>query len=391
MSTTSPFPVSEVGVRALLGLRSEPPPVVAGYELLGEIGDGGYGVVYRARDPKLERLVALKITAGEQDLDEARALAQIHHPNVVTVFDVGADRGRTWMAMELVRGREFGEWVHGRSPGEVLEVLHQVARGLAAIHEAGLKHGDVKPSNILVDKRGRAVIIDLGMARVEGPVGTMKWAAPEVRAGRPADHRSDQYSFGLLVRWALETAGKSAIANKFAERATEEDPAKRWKSIEESMAMLPGGPRRRWVIAAWIASVVIAVLATWAIPATGGGSVVPEWATAAAMLLEARNIATEREREREAFELADEAAEMLMPEHALVAAVGSAMVADELAIGADTDQKRSLAAAASLIAAEAFEEAGDSERGSAYRRKAKGLMIEMGLSENQAEAIAGVR
>ncbi|HMV69509.1 MAG TPA: serine/threonine-protein kinase, partial [Myxococcota bacterium] len=178
------------------------------YVVLHVLGAGGMGVVYEAWDPELERRVALKVLRPGSPMEraqrEAQALARITHPNVVSVHDVGVVAGQVFVVMELVAGEPLGGWARGRASGEVLDVLVQAGRGLAAAHAVGVVHRDVKPDNILVTRGGRAVVTDLGLARaptaaphpqaavgsltVTGTLlGTPAYMAPEQARGERVD------------------------------------------------------------------------------------------------------------------------------------------------------------------------------------------------------------
>jgi serine/threonine protein kinase len=161
----------------------EPGATVGRYRIRSELGSGGMGVVYRAHDPHLERDVALKILRPDRHegtdgslhtarmIREARALAQLSHPNVVSIFDVGVADGSVFIAMELVEGQTLRTWLQdGPQPiEEVREVFIQAAKGLIAAHGAHLVHRDFKPGNVLMtrDERGRWIckVVDFGLAR----------------------------------------------------------------------------------------------------------------------------------------------------------------------------------------------------------------------------------
>lgn len=195
---------------------------VGRYVILAVAGRGGFGVVYRAYDPELDRSVALKVLHEAADvtgvahhvLAEARALAKLRHPNIVSVYDVGEHDGRVYVAMEYVDGADLSAWLGAaeRPWEETGRVLSGAARGLAAAHAAGVVHRDFKPENILVDADGRGVVADFGLAiRVErdesgvaedmrgAPVGTPDYLAPELYDGADADSRSDVFSFCVSV------------------------------------------------------------------------------------------------------------------------------------------------------------------------------------------------
>ncbi|HEY5949349.1 MAG TPA: serine/threonine-protein kinase [Kofleriaceae bacterium] len=202
-----------------------PPEMIGRYQITTMLGSGAMGIVYEAIDPQLERRVAIKVLRGEGHRDrllrEARAAAQISHPNVIAVFDAGIADGEVFMAMELIRGRTLRQWLGEteRSWREIVAVAVKAGRGLAAIHRAGLVHRDVKPENVLVADDGRIIVTDLGLVRVEpgaapprtlqitqtgAVVGTPAYAAPE-QLDRPAaiDARADQFSYCVTVYEAL--------------------------------------------------------------------------------------------------------------------------------------------------------------------------------------------
>lgn len=145
------------------------------YVVQSKIGHGGMGVVYRARDTKLDREVALKLHLGSTGtsavrrlIREARAMAQLSHPNIVRVFDVGGHQGHVFIAMEYVRGGSLHQWLGDKRPwSDVLDRFIQAGRGLAAAHALGLVHRDFKPDNVLVDDTGRAQVADFGLATLD--------------------------------------------------------------------------------------------------------------------------------------------------------------------------------------------------------------------------------
>src|SRR5437773_11102988 len=150
------------------------------YRLVERIDEGGAGEVWRARDEKLDRNVAIKLLGPDADdafrarfADEARRAAAVVHPNVVTVFDEGRDGADAFMVMELVRGRTLRDVIVDRGPlrpHEAARLVAQVAAALDAAHEAGVIHCDVKPANVIVDQQGMAKLTDFGIARVaRGP------------------------------------------------------------------------------------------------------------------------------------------------------------------------------------------------------------------------------
>ena len=191
------------------------------YEILALIGSGGMGEVYKARDTRLDRLVAVKVSherVSDRFAHEARAVAALNHPNIVALYDVGEN----YIVTELVEGESLRN--AQLTPRRVLEVAAQVADGLAAAHALGIAHRDIKPENVMLARDGRAKILDFGLARhyaAGGPddatrtlpgtvLGTVGYMSPEQVRGQDADHRSDVFSFGLMLYEML--SGRRAFA-----------------------------------------------------------------------------------------------------------------------------------------------------------------------------------
>ena len=200
------------------------PATVGRYRILGEIGRGAMGAVYRAEDPKLGRQVAVKmisaaVAAGE-DRDEiaarfereARVAARLQHPNVVAVYDAGSEADSLFLVMELVDGDPLSRrLVRGEFPStdDALELAAQAADALAAAHESGVIHRDVKPGNLLIDRSGRVKVSDFGVAKAVGEktdltrtgmmVGSPAYMAPEQVKGMQLDGRSDLFSLGVVL------------------------------------------------------------------------------------------------------------------------------------------------------------------------------------------------
>jgi tRNA A-37 threonylcarbamoyl transferase component Bud32 len=191
------------------------------YELEEVVGHGGMSTVYKAHDSLLERNVALKVLHQQYNEDEdfverfkreARSVAQLQHPNIVTVIDRGEEAGRQYIVFEFIDGENLKELVvrKGRLDlHDALEVALEVARGLAFAHDHGLVHRDVKPQNVLLNGDGRAKVTDFGIARsldVEHSVtqtgtilGTSNYIAPEQASGQPVDAHTDVYSLGIVL------------------------------------------------------------------------------------------------------------------------------------------------------------------------------------------------
>jgi predicted Ser/Thr protein kinase len=191
------------------------------YELEELVGHGGMSSVYKAHDALLERYVALKVLHEQYSEDEefverfkreARSVAQLQHPNIVTVIDRGQQDGRQYIVFEYIDGENLKELVvrKGRlDVREALEIALEIARGLAFAHEHGLVHRDVKPQNVLLNGDGRAKVTDFGIARsrdVEQSVtqtgtvlGTSNYIAPEQASGQPVDEHTDVYSLGVVL------------------------------------------------------------------------------------------------------------------------------------------------------------------------------------------------
>ena len=242
-------PTRPAGSRRQAARRPAPLSLEAGqclaerYTVLGQLGQGGMGVVVSAYDAKLDRRVALKLLKARADsqgeseqrrlMREAQTMARLSHPHVVTVYDVGQlEDGRVFLAMEMVEGTTLRHWcqVEGRTWHQVLEAYLAAGRGLAAAHAVGLVHRDFKPDNVLVGKDGRVRVTDFGLARADetqlgdgsaaecapgSPLwemsltepglvpGTPKYMAPELLQGKPASARTDVYAFCLALYEAL--------------------------------------------------------------------------------------------------------------------------------------------------------------------------------------------
>jgi len=289
------------------------------YEIIEQLGQGGMGQVHAAWDSTLGRKVALKVLPAELVSDprerarlvrEAQALAKLSHPNVVHVYEVGEVEHGVFVAMELVEGSSLRAWqaARPRSRSEILEVYGQAGRGLAAAHRAGLVHRDVKPSNVLVGDDGRVRVVDFGLAQGPGlhsgtvsatgrrlsasspasvtrtgaQAGTPPYMAPEQFMDRPADARSDQFSFCVALYEALvgcrpfERAALHRVAERplppptrgehrlplwvgrVVRRGLAADPARRWPDMDALLHALASGDRWRRRVWTWSGPILLA-------------------------------------------------------------------------------------------------------------------------------------
>ncbi|MGH9241518.1 MAG: WD40 repeat domain-containing serine/threonine protein kinase [Vicinamibacterales bacterium] len=221
------------------------------YEVLSPIGAGGMGVVYRARDARLDRQVAIKVlSASDSDehvsllTREAKAIAALSHPNIVAVFDTGVQDGRMFVVMELLAGQTLRAALAAGGMGvrRAVDVAIQIARGLGAAHDTGLVHRDLKPENVFLTDDGQVKVLDFGLARrfnqspsdattaATGPgilMGTLGYMAPEQVRGQTVDPRADLFAFGAVLyemvtgRRAFQ---KSTAADTMTAILTEEPP-----------------------------------------------------------------------------------------------------------------------------------------------------------------------
>ena len=190
-------------------------------EVIELLGHGGMGVVYKGRQPLLDRLVAIKVVRPDVQLDEdfqarflreARTLAKLRHPYIVTVYDIGKSDQLYYLVMEYVEGASLRQLLVDRAISErdALEFVPQITEALQHAHEAGVVHRDIKPENVLIDPRGRVRLVDFGLATLFGPqaprspeenrvAGTLGYMAPEqITMPATVDHRADIYSTGVV-------------------------------------------------------------------------------------------------------------------------------------------------------------------------------------------------
>jgi serine/threonine protein kinase len=201
------------------------------FEILEMLGEGGMGVVYKAQDTHLDRLVAIKVLSAERAagldrrrlVQEAKTASSLNHPGIVTIHDITSHEGIDFIAMELVPGRTLDRLIprHGLALPEALDYGIQIANAVAAAHAAGVVHRDLKPANVIVSDRGRIKVLDFGLAKLIhiGPdadgsptatrtapvteqgviVGTFAYMSPEQAEGKPVDTRTDTFSFGCVL------------------------------------------------------------------------------------------------------------------------------------------------------------------------------------------------
>ena len=306
-----------------------PGTTIGQYTIEARIGAGGMGTVFRARDAKLRRPVAIKFlsdgladaTARRRFQREAQMASSLNHPHILTVYDAGEFNGREYLVTEFVDGGTLKTWAQRqhRSWEEVAELLTGVADGLAAAHEAGILHRDIKPDNILVTASGYAKLADFGLAKLEDPetdlatrtmteeqtrqgvvVGTIAYMSPEQARGQKLDARSDMFSFGVVLyemlagRRPFAAASGLELLQKIMEnrpaplpddipeavralvgKALEKNPADRYASMRELVADLraaqrpsrqgssrqglaaPADRARKWMPAGALAAVVV--------------------------------------------------------------------------------------------------------------------------------------
>ena len=194
--------------------------LIAGkYRVIEELGHGGMGIVYKVEDLKLKRFVALKVLPPhlmdspelrERFLVEAQAAAALNHPNICVIHEVGEDESRLYIAMEYVEGETLRDRIRKGplEPGEAVDIVNQVAAGLAEAHGKGIIHRDVKSANIMVTAKGRAKVMDFGLAKLRGgssltksqtTVGTVAYMSPEQARGEDLDQRTDIWSLGVVL------------------------------------------------------------------------------------------------------------------------------------------------------------------------------------------------
>ena len=200
---------------------------ISHYRVLEKLGEGGMGVVYKAEDTKLKRIVALKclpphLTANHEAQErferEAQAIAALNHPNIVTIYEIGEHERQIFTALEYVEGYSLKDKIALASSGangclplpinEILDIAIQICNGLSKAHNVGIVHRDIKPGNILINRDGQVKILDFGLAKLIGvskltkessTLGTVNYMSPEQVQGDETDHRTDIWSFGVVL------------------------------------------------------------------------------------------------------------------------------------------------------------------------------------------------
>jgi len=255
------------------------------YKILEKLGEGGMGVVYLAEDTKLERKVAIKflprhVAANEEEKQrfviEAKAAAALNHSNIATIHNIEEADNEIFIVMEYIQGQELKDIIRARRAvplpvDDVISYATQIGEGLQAAHKKGIVHRDIKSANIMVTEEGKVKIMDFGLAKVRGgaqvtkvgtTIGTAAYMSPEQARGEEADHRSDIWSFGVVLHEMLtgqfpfggdyDQAVIYAILNEqphysdelpenckpILEKALEKDPDKRYQQIEELLSDL---------------------------------------------------------------------------------------------------------------------------------------------------------
>jgi serine/threonine protein kinase/Tfp pilus assembly protein PilF len=235
------------------------------YEVLEKLGEGGMGVVYKARDTRLRRYVALKFLSGKdvtattrtRFLREAQMASALNHPNIVTIYDIGHTDESSYIVMEYLEGRPVSKLIDrssGMPAATVLDYASQLAEALAAAHAAGVVHRDLKPGNVIVSPGGRVKVLDFGLAKFDTApdseatqtisltlqgafVGTVAYVAPEQSMCQPSDHRADIFSFGIMLHEMI--TGSRPFAGKNTVMLLHEINYSAPKSIRESHPELP--------------------------------------------------------------------------------------------------------------------------------------------------------
>lgn len=295
------------------------PQSISKYQILGVLGQGAMGVVYKAQDPRIDRTVAIKTIhssllqgdlaseLGTRFLREIRAVGNLRHPNIIAIYDTDEADGAPFYVMEFVEGRELSAYLKENARFTNEQILHigrQLLSAFAYTHQKGIIHRDIKPANIFITAEGDAKVADFGIAKVENSeltqvgtsLGTPSYMSPEQCRGQPVDQRSDLFSIGIvlyelftgekpfqgnsahaLMHHILQsTPEKPSVLNpalpagidKLIERALAKNPADRFQNAEEFLEALeaaigghalPGGKKPFWLYFGASAAVVYAV------------------------------------------------------------------------------------------------------------------------------------
>jgi serine/threonine protein kinase len=319
LDPSDPLDLTPAELVRSVGLEADSivPEVVARFQLREYLGGGGYGLVYRAYDPRLDRDVALKVLKEprpttrkiERFFREARAAAQLDHPNIVGLLDAGRDGPRCWIAYGYVAGRTLADVLRDAPlpPRRAAEICRALADALEHAHQRGVFHRDLKPANVLIDARGEPRLTDFGLARrvTVDPtmtqdgfvIGTPAYMSPEQAAGQGhlIDGRSDVYSLGVMLfemlcgrrpsdfpsdapKWRTEprrggvsprriAPGTPRVLDRICRRALTADPADRYHSARAMAEDLgrwlgrrPGNRLGGWVVATLIPGIVFALM-----------------------------------------------------------------------------------------------------------------------------------
>jgi len=296
--------------------------VIGHYRVIEKIGSGGMGEVFRARDERLGRDVALKLIKPTSNDNpdhrrrfelEARAAASLNHPNIVAIHDVGFDKGRPYIVSELLEGQTLRERLSEGRPLPVhlaIDYSLQIVQGLIAAHDRQITHRDLKPENLFLTNDGRVKILDFGVAKLQGdsersveelstvtragaPVGTPPYMSPEQLRGERVDHRSDIFSFGTILYEMLtghraykgETEGMIAVAQEnppkidleqagsipvairhIVDHCLEKEPEKRFQSARDlafaldTLSDASGGRPKRLRVRGWQVTILVKIL-----------------------------------------------------------------------------------------------------------------------------------
>ena len=259
--------------------------MISHYRVLEKLGSGGMGTVYKAQDIKLDRFVALKflpphLSQAEEEkkrfIHEAKAASALDHPNICTIYEIDeTEDGQMFIAMACYDGESLKQKVESRSAGldvdQAIDIAMQVAEGLAKAHEQEIVHRDLKPANVMITKDGVVKIVDFGLAKLRGQtkltkagttLGTAAYMSPEQAMGQEVDHRTDIFSFGVLLYEML--AGDQPFAGDYEQaviysilneepgsigrdvpeelqnvvlRALEKEPEKRYQSVNQLLKL----------------------------------------------------------------------------------------------------------------------------------------------------------